>query len=91
MKIPKLRGNNLTISWIGTISCVALIASLAALVLNAFTIKDTSLFAACLTIAAIATNGVGALGGHLQKEDDVLKQAEISFEGGSPRIEEKSS
>ena len=85
----EMNGNDSTIRWIGTISCTALISALVALVINAFTIKDTTLFAACLTIAAIATSGVGALGGHLQKEDDVIKKATLAMnEDGAMQVEE---
>ena len=86
----KLRGNNLVVAWIGTISIVALIAAVVGLIINAFTVKDQTLFAACLTVAAIATSGVSGLAGHLQKEDDVAKQAFIAFKDGVPQVTEEA-
>jgi len=83
-------GNNLTISWIGRISVLALVSAVVGLIINACTVKDTTLFAALLTVAAIAGNGVGALGGHLQREDDAIKKAAFTVDAtGNPQIGEE--
>ena len=60
-----MRATDLAIQWIGTLCALALLGSLAAMLVNALTVKDPEMYKGCLVVAAIATTGVGGLVGYI--------------------------